>query len=491
METNRVDAIQVVSTRSQSNNEENIKEEVNSQQILRLKENPVNAVDEQAHNNDIINNDFNNNDNNIINYASINTKIKENKIYQVESTEGAVDIENKLNRNVNEAKRVVVMSNYVHYLNQNNSEEIIRNNKILQQKEDLVAKPIGIPIEIQGVECGVALVDPGATRSIMRLTKFNTIKDKVNLVRVNNMYVLGSTSRELPIVGKCEVNITSGAHEIGDSFIYVVDESGTDDIVCDLVLGRATLANSEYPLLDLTGDGALLNRDKNQSLPCIPCRFVKDSSNDKHQLVTINTHIDDNIFINTADIKSIPMSRKQQKKQKNIQSQETSELKYKIKIGQVSAAVRKRTHLSDNFQEELFAHLLKNINSYTVATNKQKLQSTNRKNLEKYMYALTDDLVLLNLLKELEITVPDSAEENKILTELFSTFVPDSVKKSTTIHSGTNKNINTKVVPQLTLVPQLAPSTTKSAENLSSTGKSAQNVSSTTKSARNGDSTTN
>src|SRR5690606_15663211 len=55
-----------------------------------------------------------------------------------------------------ERKRVVLMSNYVKYKSNNNNLNNNNNNVFYQelaQQENRAAKPIGLPIELQGVDC--------------------------------------------------------------------------------------------------------------------------------------------------------------------------------------------------------------------------------------------------------------------------------------------------------------------------------------------------
>jgi hypothetical protein len=131
------------------------------------------------------------------------------------------------------------------------------------EAEKAVAESMCLPLIMNGVDVGVALVDQGASRSVMRRSAYNRIKHLMNrhskLVPVHNMYVVGSTNEYVPVVGAFAADLYTQQHQlISKTLVYVADDKKDNDIVCDLVLGRSSIATSRYSCVDTRGTGALV-----------------------------------------------------------------------------------------------------------------------------------------------------------------------------------------------------------------------------------------
>ena len=294
--------------------------------------------------------------------SSARTNIN-NKIINIATVTNESNNDIIINNNNNQTcidgtyKQIVVMSNYVYI---NYSEEI----NMLTKRECKVAKPMCLPIEIQGVDCGLALVDSGATRSLIRksvLDNIDRLHSTIILKRekVNNMWALSASCHPLPIVESIVVNITSRETLLSRALLYVVDDS-TNDFVCDIVLGRSTLASSAYPCLELRGEGSLYHPTTTKSIPCTPGKFITDGDG-RRQLVPETYTCDketlqDSVHTTTINkINNDKISHRQQKKNARNQQAQQRQQQHNEKVKSMSAAVSKSNHLTPVMQEHVLA----------------------------------------------------------------------------------------------------------------------------------------
>src|SRR5690242_3913321 len=90
----------------------------------------------------------------------------------------------------------------------------------------------------------------------------------------------------LPIAGCIIADLSSGSKYIGRTIVYIVQNTGANDIICDLVVGRASLANSAYPCVDMRDSGNIYHPDTEDYIECLPCTFTCDTAG-KRQLEPI------------------------------------------------------------------------------------------------------------------------------------------------------------------------------------------------------------
>jgi hypothetical protein len=156
--------------------------------------------------------------------------------------------------------------------------------------ENDVAESMCLPLMMNGVDIGVALVDQGASRSVMRRSAFDRVKRSMRTIpyfyTVRNMFVVGSTNEHILVIGCFKADLyTHDKKFVSETLIYVADDTEKKDIVCDFVLGRSSIATSSYSCIDTQGTGALVatERGVTDRIPCYRCQFVKDA-NGKSQL---------------------------------------------------------------------------------------------------------------------------------------------------------------------------------------------------------------
>jgi hypothetical protein len=131
-----------------------------------------------------------------------------------------------------------------------------------------------------GVDVGWALVDQGCNRSVIRLSALHKTQliDKVHLWPVKNHWVQSATGQLVPIVSRFMSTVWLGDRLYSEKAVtYVVSNTKDNDITCDYVVGRHTMAHSNYPLID-TRTGKMHNRqDPEDYIICVAAKLIKNS----------------------------------------------------------------------------------------------------------------------------------------------------------------------------------------------------------------------
>lgn len=147
------------------------------------------------------------------------------------------------------------------------------NDAVMREKRDAaVSSSLCLPLELNGQSVQYALCDQGATRSCMRASALARLNLIVIEHKLDNHYVVCSSGEEIPLRSRFPANISSQGVPIGESLTYVVEDKPGADIVCDMVLGRASLASSDYNCID-TQKGTIFNKD-GRSIQCHPATFI-------------------------------------------------------------------------------------------------------------------------------------------------------------------------------------------------------------------------
>ena len=186
--------------------------------------------------------------------------------------------------------------------------------------ENDVAESMCLPLMMNGVDIGVALVDQGASRSVMRRSAFDRVKKSMRTIpyfyKVRNWFVVGSTNEHIPVIGCFKANLyTHDKKFVSETLIYVADDTNKKDIVCDLVLGRSSIATSSYSCIDTQGTGALIATERGviDRIPCYRCQFVKDADGKSQLKMSVDPygrsddaqmqkpHSEGHEFVTTAD----------------------------------------------------------------------------------------------------------------------------------------------------------------------------------------------
>ena len=93
---------------------------------------------------------------------------------------------------------------------------------------------------------------------------------------VKNHFVVGATSKvEIPIRAKFLANLSSNGTVLGKNktVVYVVNNTEGRDIVCDVIVGRPSLAWSDYHCID-TKNATLFNPNNQKLIQCSPACLV-------------------------------------------------------------------------------------------------------------------------------------------------------------------------------------------------------------------------
>jgi transposase InsO family protein len=279
--------------------------------------------------------------------------------------------------------------------------------------EQYVAESMCLPIVINDVDVGAALIDQGASRSVMRNTAYIKMRKRMNgentrLRKIFNMYVVGSTGEYIPIIGRFLATLRTDGVMIGTSLIYVMDDTKEKDIICDLVIGRSTIATSPYSYIDTKDTGALvcMSGDPEKDimrLPCSRCKLIRDEDG-RSQLKIDNSE-----------------GRKVLEKEVAVNT---------MKVLKLESLVNDRSYLTSEAKQHLLSYLIKHVDEFDI--DESKIEAMNNKREE--MINNSDEIVrVCHLMSALGKSIPNSGEESIIISELLSTYVPDVVQKSTTI----------------------------------------------------------
>ena len=161
---------------------------------------------------------------------------------------------------------------------------MVEDIKEAEEREKLVASSICLPIEIitdnmeESVIAGHALGDQGCIQTLIRRKHKDKILPNVAEQTVHGHYVVGATSElELPVSAKFPAILSSNGKLLGNkkTVIYIVEDNGDNSIMCDMIIGRPTIAESDYHCID-TRDGTLFNKQHpHRQVQCSPACFVK------------------------------------------------------------------------------------------------------------------------------------------------------------------------------------------------------------------------
>ena len=261
--------------------------------------------------------------------------------------------------------------------------------------EKAVSQSMCLPVIINGVDAGVALVDQGATRSVMRRSAYERLQSRMAeravLRKVHNTFVVGSTNEQVPIVGAFVADLfTQQQQLVSRTLIYVADDMNGKDIVCDLVLGRSSIAISQYSCIDTRDSGSLvaLEGTASERIPCYKCVFI-DDEHGKSQLTLVESGVSDN---------AVPPLH--------------SRL-HKIRV--MSAIVNQRHTLNDEEKSYLLDHLLAHRHLY------DSHQDTDDDLVQ-------DSIKICHMMTKLGQSGPHDQDDGNVV-RLLSTFIPASVRK--------------------------------------------------------------
>lgn len=318
--------------------------------------------------------------------------------------------------------KILIMSSYAH------------GNEPSSTKEQQSARPIGLTVELDAVPFGVALVDTGATRSIMRLTAYNNLLNKPPLKSVRSMNIQSVTGHLLPIVGAFSTTLSSNNTHMGQALIYVVDNTHSD-IICDLVIGRSTMACGRYPCVDVTGEGALYNNSNTERVECVPCAFMQDPQGVMH-LVTgtesaTTQHHSAAANIPTNITTTPPLSNRRRKGERGKREQAEIRDQLAAKLLRVKNLVVDKHYLTSLQQEQLLAHLVAAASDYTLRTPEEAEQERAKLRTAELMEATADQVEFVRYLHRVETAAPGTDDMQAASAEYAAAavYVPPAVKQ--------------------------------------------------------------
>ena len=310
---------------------------------------------------------------------------------------------------------------------------------VLEQAERECAQSMAIPVELNGITMGPALVDQGASRSVMRLSAYKRfIKEHGSggprMVKKKNMFVIGSTGEKLPIVGCFAAHITFGSQpgllhlrgtSVARTLFYVVQDTSTQDIICDMVIGRATIANSPYSCVDTQGTGALVCRDGQgcMALPCSPCTFETDAQGKRQLRMKAKDGTVGDSLTEEPDMDAIAAIHTLVKNRDGL----TADEKAYLHVHLVASMVTIPPH------EAIDGVMLGGTEEEDEALQENTLACPDTGELDAH-----EQVYLCHLMSELGKLDTHSEEEKDSLTSLMTSFVPEVVRKPAhkTTHSG-------------------------------------------------------
>ena len=147
--------------------------------------------------------------------------------------------------------------------------------------ENKIGTSLCVRIEMNGIEAGYALVDQGANRTLIRRTALEKFKllSHICLCPVSRFFAVSASGHHIPINLRFMANMTIAGEQYNDqAVVYVVDNTTDNDIGCDIVLGRHTIAHSRYRLIDtLKGTLCMFNQPQ-VYVKCAVAKTVLDAN---------------------------------------------------------------------------------------------------------------------------------------------------------------------------------------------------------------------
>ena len=288
-------------------------------------------------------------------------------------------------------------------------------------EEKSLAHGMCVPVRFKKVPFGEALIDQGATKTIIRQTALSKRNYQPRIMEVKNMYVLSSSGKTLPVKGCFPETIYSDNMLIGKTLVYIVANTKENDIVCDLVLGRATLANGEFPCIDMRNSGSLYSTSHNMRIKCLPCKFSTDHTG-QVQLTPIHIDVPRKISDSEQEYENTSYNEKET----NMMSDSTVDEQEEISLNILKTYVEKNEKLSKSEKQLLYRHLVENRDKFTVVSENIELQ-------EESNDILKNELMLYNFMCDMDKCEKGSETETRVISTFMNMYVPTTVQKDSAL----------------------------------------------------------
>ena len=305
------------------------------------------------------------------------------------------------------------------------------------KKDSEVSDMLGLPISINNVDVSYGLVDQGASSGIITRSLMNQKKLKVKEYKVRNHGILTSSGKEVMLSAMFLASVKSGDKSFGKAVFYIVDDESlpSNELVCDLIIGRSLLANSDYYHMDLRS-GQLYNNN-NDKIQCEKVSLEAKTINNKEKKVLVPVLLSSILKHNnsTKHQQNITDNMRMNKVRFGLTSLQFQQLNQIERYTKISKHVDTLS-LTDEQKVSMKHYMLTNIHRYRLKdeipdndydnNNVNDINNDNNNN-EDYF---NDDLdELSTYIHKLQYTQQGSDEEDKIIKHIFSIHLPHSLAK--------------------------------------------------------------
>ena len=232
-------------------------------------------------------------------------------------------------------------------------------------------------------------------------------------------------------------SVKSGDKSFGKAVFYIVDDESlpSNELVCDLIIGRSLLANSDYYHMDLRS-GQLYNNN-NDKIQCEKVSLEAKTINNKEKKVLVPVLLSSILKHNnsTKHQQNITDNMRMNKVRFGLTSLQFQQLNQIERYTKISKHVDTLS-LSDEQKVSMKHYMLTNIHRYRLKDeipdnehNNNNVNNINNDNNNNEDY-FNDDLdELSTYIHKLQYTQQGSDEEDKIIKHIFSIHLPHSLAK--------------------------------------------------------------
>ena len=334
-------------------------------------------------------------------------------------------------------------------------------------------------VTLNGVEVGLVLHDLGATRSLIRRSTSERIINTTKEVPLLSRTVLKSSSgHNIPMKDTIKIEVKVRGKSLGETIMYIVEDSAQADICCDIVFGKPFLSTCTHSLMDVKNNLLINSEDKNDVIQLIPAKLTQielnngrvisrlvalnsKEENDNLQVITDISDTSETTKIKDVNIKDmnevktikvfkkeLPMSSLDENKiskraddtgtnKNNKNKKKTHEESINVDttmnntlIKTFDSYVDQETTYTDNMKNVIKDYVKENINCYTVANNNTNYEYMHQMFVDDSSHTREDEARLKNYLHAYAMTDKGSGEGKLLLDEIVNnkidTMEPDN-----------------------------------------------------------------
>ena len=122
---------------------------------------------------------------------------------------------------------------------------------------------LGLPVYINDIDVSYGLIDQGTSSGIITRSLINSTKLKIQEHVIHNHFILTSSGKTVSICRMFIGDIMCMNKSFGKNMFYIVEDEllPSNELICDLIIGRSILASSDFHHMDLRM-GHLYNNNK-------------------------------------------------------------------------------------------------------------------------------------------------------------------------------------------------------------------------------------